>query len=161
MSQQMAVISISRHDSRLLHCRLDRVRTDVSQEHLPSFISVEKSASAETLTPFLFLSLSEDLHGVTTQKTEFYGNRRENFKSCVHLMFCNGVCGCDGRFDLRIRPQIIVKPRSSFCQNSRTPKSCCSVRLICVQLKYLNVTVQEKLRSRWAGPFVKVEGCCG
>jgi hypothetical protein len=30
-----------------------------------------------------------------------------------------------------------------------------------LQLKYLDVTVQEKLCSRWAGPFVKVEGCCG
>jgi hypothetical protein len=25
----------------------------------------------------------------------------------------------------------------------------------------LEVTVQEKLRSGWPGPFVKVEGCCG
>jgi hypothetical protein len=30
-----------------------------------------------------------------------------------------------------------------------------------VQLGYLEVTVQEKLRSGWPGPFVKVEGCCG
>jgi hypothetical protein len=29
-----------------------------------------------------------------------------------------------------------------------------------VQLEYLEVTVQEKLRSSWPGPFVKVEGCC-
>jgi hypothetical protein len=29
-----------------------------------------------------------------------------------------------------------------------------------VQPGYLEVTVQEKLRSGWAGPFVKVEGCC-
>jgi hypothetical protein len=29
-----------------------------------------------------------------------------------------------------------------------------------VQLGYLDVTVQEKLRSGWPGPFVKVEGCC-
>jgi hypothetical protein len=29
-----------------------------------------------------------------------------------------------------------------------------------VQLWYLEVTVQEKLRSGWPGPFVKVEGCC-
>jgi hypothetical protein len=29
-----------------------------------------------------------------------------------------------------------------------------------VQLGYLEVTVQEKLRSSWPGPFVKVEGCC-
>jgi hypothetical protein len=29
-----------------------------------------------------------------------------------------------------------------------------------VQLEYLGVTVQEKLRSGWPGPFVKVEGCC-
>jgi hypothetical protein len=29
-----------------------------------------------------------------------------------------------------------------------------------VQLGYLEVTVQEKLRSGWPGPFVKVEGCC-
>jgi hypothetical protein len=29
-----------------------------------------------------------------------------------------------------------------------------------VQLKYLDVTVQEKLRSEWSGPIVKVEGCC-
>jgi hypothetical protein len=29
-----------------------------------------------------------------------------------------------------------------------------------VQLGYLEVTVQFKLRSGWAGPFVKVEGCC-
>jgi hypothetical protein len=29
-----------------------------------------------------------------------------------------------------------------------------------VQLGYLEVTVQEKLRSGWLGPFVKVEGCC-
>jgi hypothetical protein len=29
-----------------------------------------------------------------------------------------------------------------------------------VQLKYLDVTVEEKLRSGWAGPFLKVEGCC-
>jgi hypothetical protein len=28
-----------------------------------------------------------------------------------------------------------------------------------VQLGYLDVTVQEKLRSGWPGPFVKVEGC--
>jgi hypothetical protein len=28
------------------------------------------------------------------------------------------------------------------------------------QLGYLEVTVQEKLRSGWPGPFVKVEGCC-
>jgi hypothetical protein len=32
--------------------------------------------------------------------------------------------------------------------------------LIYVQLKYLDVTVQEKLRSGWAGPMEKVEGCC-
>jgi hypothetical protein len=25
---------------------------------------------------------------------------------------------------------------------------------------YLEVTVHEKLRSGWPGPFVKVEGCC-
>jgi hypothetical protein len=29
-----------------------------------------------------------------------------------------------------------------------------------VQLGYLEVAVQEKLRSGWPGPFVKVEGCC-
>jgi hypothetical protein len=29
-----------------------------------------------------------------------------------------------------------------------------------VQLGYLEVTVEEKLRSRWPGPFVKVEVCC-
>jgi hypothetical protein len=29
-----------------------------------------------------------------------------------------------------------------------------------LQLEYLDVTVQEKLRSGWSGPFVKVEGCC-
>jgi hypothetical protein len=29
-----------------------------------------------------------------------------------------------------------------------------------VQHRYLDVTVQEKLRSGWPGPFVKVEGCC-
>jgi hypothetical protein len=29
-----------------------------------------------------------------------------------------------------------------------------------LQLGYLEVTVQEKLRSGWPGPFVKVEGCC-
>jgi hypothetical protein len=29
-----------------------------------------------------------------------------------------------------------------------------------VQLGYLDVTLQEKLRSGWQGPFVKVEGCC-
>jgi hypothetical protein len=29
-----------------------------------------------------------------------------------------------------------------------------------VQLGYLDVTVQEKLRSGWTGPFVKVKGCC-
>jgi hypothetical protein len=29
-----------------------------------------------------------------------------------------------------------------------------------VQLGYLDVTVQEKVRSGWPGPFVKVEGCC-
>jgi hypothetical protein len=28
----------------------------------------------------------------------------------------------------------------------------------CIQLEYLDVTVQEKLRSGWPGPFVKVEG---
>jgi hypothetical protein len=31
---------------------------------------------------------------------------------------------------------------------------------ITLQLGYLDVTVQEKLRSGWPGPFVKVEGCC-
>jgi hypothetical protein len=29
-----------------------------------------------------------------------------------------------------------------------------------VQLGYLEVTVQQNLRSGWPGPFVKVEGCC-
>jgi hypothetical protein len=29
-----------------------------------------------------------------------------------------------------------------------------------VQLEYLEVTVQEKLRIGWPGPFVKVEGYC-
>jgi hypothetical protein len=29
-----------------------------------------------------------------------------------------------------------------------------------LQLEYLEVTVQEKLRSGWPGPFVKVEGLC-
>jgi hypothetical protein len=29
-----------------------------------------------------------------------------------------------------------------------------------IQLGYLEVTVKEKLRSGWPGPFVKVEGCC-
>jgi hypothetical protein len=29
-----------------------------------------------------------------------------------------------------------------------------------VQLGYLDVTVEEKLRSCWPGPFVKVERCC-
>jgi hypothetical protein len=29
-----------------------------------------------------------------------------------------------------------------------------------LQLWYLEVTVQVKLRSGWPGPFVKVEGCC-
>jgi hypothetical protein len=29
-----------------------------------------------------------------------------------------------------------------------------------VQLEYLVATVQRKLRSGRAGPFVKVEGCC-
>jgi hypothetical protein len=29
-----------------------------------------------------------------------------------------------------------------------------------LQLGYLEVTVQEKLRSGWPRPFVKVEGCC-
>jgi hypothetical protein len=28
------------------------------------------------------------------------------------------------------------------------------------KLGYLEVTVQEKLRSGWPGSFVKVEGCC-
>jgi hypothetical protein len=28
------------------------------------------------------------------------------------------------------------------------------------QLGYLDVIVQEKLRSGWPGPLVKVEGCC-
>jgi hypothetical protein len=30
---------------------------------------------------------------------------------------------------------------------------------ILIQLGYLDVTVQEKLRSGWPGPFVNVEGC--
>jgi hypothetical protein len=30
----------------------------------------------------------------------------------------------------------------------------------CAKLGYLEVTVQEKLRSGWRDPFVKVEGCC-
>jgi hypothetical protein len=30
-----------------------------------------------------------------------------------------------------------------------------------LQLGYLEVTVQEKLRSGWPGPFLKVKGCCG
>jgi hypothetical protein len=34
------------------------------------------------------------------------------------------------------------------------------IRLSAVYLGYLGVTVQEKLRSGWPGPFVKVEGCC-
>jgi hypothetical protein len=29
-----------------------------------------------------------------------------------------------------------------------------------LQLGYLEVTVQEKLRSGWPSPFVKDEGCC-
>jgi hypothetical protein len=29
-----------------------------------------------------------------------------------------------------------------------------------VLLGYLEVTVQEKLRSGWPGLFMKVEGCC-
>jgi hypothetical protein len=29
-----------------------------------------------------------------------------------------------------------------------------------VQLGYLEVTVQEKFRSGWLGPFVEIEGCC-
>jgi hypothetical protein len=29
-----------------------------------------------------------------------------------------------------------------------------------LQLGYLEVTVQERLRSGWSGPFVKIEGCC-
>jgi hypothetical protein len=29
-----------------------------------------------------------------------------------------------------------------------------------VQFRYLEVTVQKKLRSGWPGPFVKNEGCC-
>jgi hypothetical protein len=33
-------------------------------------------------------------------------------------------------------------------------------RLYKLQLGYLDVTVQEKLRSGWPGPFAKVEGCC-
>jgi hypothetical protein len=31
---------------------------------------------------------------------------------------------------------------------------------LCVQLAYLEVTVQEKLGSGWPGPLAKVEGCC-
>jgi hypothetical protein len=31
---------------------------------------------------------------------------------------------------------------------------------VVLQLGYLDVTVQEKLRSGWPGPFVIVEGCC-
>jgi hypothetical protein len=31
---------------------------------------------------------------------------------------------------------------------------------LAMQLGYLQVIVQEKLRSGWPGPFVKVEGCC-
>jgi hypothetical protein len=27
-------------------------------------------------------------------------------------------------------------------------------------LGYLDVTVQQKLRSAWPGPFVRLEGCC-
>jgi hypothetical protein len=33
-------------------------------------------------------------------------------------------------------------------------------KLLSVQLGYLQVTVQERLRIGWPGPFVKVEGCC-
>jgi hypothetical protein len=41
-------------------------------------------------------------------------------------------------------------------------KECWDIYSICdkLQLEYLDLTVQEKLRSGWPGPFVKVEGCC-
>jgi hypothetical protein len=45
-------------------------------------------------------------------------------------------------------------PFTSF-ETPSTPRLMTSV-----QLGYLEVTVQEKLRSGWPGPFVKVEGCC-
>jgi hypothetical protein len=45
----------------------------------------------------------------------------------------------------------------SVCGLARTPDF--RTRNL-LQLGYLEVTVQEKLRSGWPGPFLKVEECC-
>jgi hypothetical protein len=51
------------------------------------------------------------------------------------------------------------KPSLDVAQ-SLMPEVAYRARKSGVQLGYLEVTVQEKLRSGWPGPFVKVEGCC-
>jgi hypothetical protein len=56
---------------------------------------------------------------------------------------------------------------SHCCENLKSYMECvvCQSQwppgLTCVQLKYLDATVQENVRSGWAGPFVKVEEYCG
>jgi hypothetical protein len=49
-----------------------------------------------------------------------------------------------------------IEKFSGHIRNLTRDLPACSI----VQLGYLEVTVQEKLRSGWAGPFMKVEGCC-
>jgi hypothetical protein len=47
-----------------------------------------------------------------------------------------------------MRDQLVARPLPTHRINAH------------IKLGYFDVTVQEKLRSGWAGPFVKVEGCC-
>jgi hypothetical protein len=60
--------------------------------------------------------------------------------------------------------QIPVSIVSSVIQNKKPHTIAGTVILPAatdvVQLEYLVATVQGKLRSGRAGPFVKVEGCC-
>jgi hypothetical protein len=58
------------------------------------------------------------------------------------------------------RPRMEVVSNTQYfssTQNSETALT--GFRLALIQPVYLEVTVQQKLRSGWAGPFVKVEGC--
>jgi hypothetical protein len=78
----------------------------------------------------------------------FYERRNSDSSVCI----ASGS-GTDGRESIPVMRNIFVSSAASRLGETAFP--------LPVLLKYLDVTVQEKLRSGWAGPFVKVEECCG
>jgi hypothetical protein len=105
--------------------------------------------------------------GLISQSAYYLRSPRYIASSRYHSWFqIHSACGCYWTWYARFMSSIYcyaVKRRWVYIQTKASGYLACQIvdylHKEYVQPRYLKVTVQEKLRSGWAGPFVKVEGC--